>query len=187
MRIITGTLKGRRISVPRNVRMRPTSDRTKESIFAVIDVRKHIADAHVLDLFSGSGNLGFEAVSRGASKVLYVESSRNAVDHIHKNAEAFGVSDKMQGICAAAEHFLRGPSQPFDLVFADPPYEFEALTELPDVILEGGWLADDGWFILEHDKRHSFAGHTNCVFSKPYGRTIVSIFTRQVPDERAPA
>ncbi|MBP3192809.1 16S rRNA (guanine(966)-N(2))-methyltransferase RsmD [Natronogracilivirga saccharolytica] len=183
MRIITGTLKGRKLSVPRNVRMRPTSDRTKESIFAIIDVRKHISDSRVLDLFAGSGSLGFEALSRGASGVTFIESSRNAVDHIRKTAETFGVDDKTQAVCTSVEHFLNGPSQPFDLVFADPPYEFETLPGLPDIILDGGWLTHDGWFILEHDKRHSFADHPNCAFSKPYGRTIVTIFTQQIPED----
>ena len=179
MRIITGTLKGRRISVPPGATtVRPTSDRIKESIFSVIDVRKHISGSRVLDLFAGSGNLGFEAVSRGAEHVIYVESSREAVDHIDATANMFGVADKMHGICTTVEQYLHETPQPFDLVFSDPPYDYEGLESMPDTILENGWLKDDGWLILEHDKSHRFGEHPNCVFSKPYGRTIVTIFAR---------
>lgn len=185
MRIITGTLKGRRISVPPKVHVRPTSDRTKESMFSVIDVRKHITGSHILDLFAGSGNLGFEAISRGAERVIAVESSQKAVEHIDETAIQFKVEDRMQSICTTVEAYLRGPSRPFDLVFADPPYDYEVLEGLPGIIIEYGWLKEDGWFILEHDKRVFFSEHPHCVFSKPYGRTIVTIFTKNpAPDTR---
>lgn len=183
MRIITGTLKGRRLTVPANTDVRPTSDRAKESIFSVIEVRKHITKSDVLDLFAGSGNLGFEAVSRGAGRIVFVEASKNAVDHIKKTAEQFRVDDRMHVICATAEHYLQGAATPFDVIFADPPYEYERLTELPDIILNNNWLKPHGWLILEHDKRHTFSDHPHCVFTKPYGRTIVTIFT----NEPAPA
>lgn len=187
MRIITGTLKGRRISVPPKVTVRPTSDRTKESMFSVIDVRKHITGSHILDLFAGSGNLGFEAISRGAERVIAVESSQKAVEHIDETARHFRVEDRMQSICTTVEAYLRGSSRPFDLVFADPPYDYEALEDLPGIIIEDGWLKEDGWFILEHDKRVFFSEHPHCVFSKPYGRTIVTIFTKKpAPDTRKP-
>ncbi len=176
MRIITGTLKGRKITVPAHVDMRPTSDRAKESIFSVIEVRKHIAGSAILDLFAGSGNLGFEAISRGASMAIFVESSSAASDHIEKTARQFGVEKQARVICSSVESFLAGPPSPFDIVFADPPYEYPEMTQLPDIILHEGWLKRDGWFILEHDKRHHFGDHPHCVFAKPYGRTIVTIF-----------
>ncbi|MFO8029860.1 MAG: 16S rRNA (guanine(966)-N(2))-methyltransferase RsmD [Cyclonatronaceae bacterium] len=185
MRIITGTLKGRKISVPPQVDMRPTSDRAKESIFAIIEVRKDLSGCTVLDLFAGSGNLGFEAVSRGAASVVFVEQSEVAADHIGNTARQFGVENQIRTVSAPVEAWLRGAPRPFDLVFADPPYNHEDLPDLPDIILHGGWLKPDGWFILEHDKRHHFGEHPNCVFSKPYGRTIVSIF-RKSPEPDVP-
>ncbi len=178
MRIITGKLKGRRISVPPNTSIRPTSDRAKESIFSVIDARKHISGSRVLDLFAGSGNLGFEAISRGAEQVTYVESSRKAVDHVARTAEIFDVGGQMFGICTTVEQYLRSTPRPYDFIFADPPYDFGELKALPDIILNNGWLKEDGWLILEHDKKHDFSEHPDCVFSKPYGRTIATIFTR---------
>ncbi len=179
MRIITGTLKGRRFSAPANTDIRPTSDRAKESMFSVIEVRKYLEDTDVLDLFAGSGNLGFEAISRGAGRVRFVEANANAVDHIEKQAKTFGVESQVTGICSTVESWLRGAPQGFDLVFADPPYDYELLTELPEIIIHNGWLKEDGWFILEHDKYHFFGDHPHCVFSKPYGRTIVTIFTKE--------
>ena len=179
MRIITGTLKGRKIRVPPNVRIRPTSDRAKESIFSMIEVRKHLAGSIILDLFAGSGNLGFEAISRGAEKTIFVEMSAEAVAHIESTARHFGVEKRIYAICSSVEHFLSGPYRPFDIVFADPPYEYGEMTTLPGIILQKEWLKDEGWFILEHDKRHDFSKHPRCVFTKPYGRTIVTIFTRE--------
>jgi 16S rRNA (guanine966-N2)-methyltransferase len=176
MRIITGTLKGRKVTVPPHVDMRPTSDRAKESIFSMIEVRKHLAGCTVLDLFAGSGSLGFEAISRGAASVLFVEQSAVAVDHIAKTARQFGVDKQVQAVCATAESFLGGHPRPFDLVFADPPYDYPEMVRLPEIILGEGWLKPDGWFILEHDKRHHFGDHPGCVFTKPYGRTIATIF-----------
>lgn len=178
MRIITGTLKGRKLTVPDNTDIRPTSDRAKESLFSVIEVRKHLAGSEVLDLFAGSGNLGFEAISRGAGHVVFVESSRIAVSHIEKTAALFQVADKMHGVCTTVESYLQGAARPFDFIFADPPYDFDRLTDLPEIILSENWLKSDGWFILEHDKRHFFGEHPHCVFSKPYGRTIVTIFSK---------
>ncbi|MDG5766835.1 16S rRNA (guanine(966)-N(2))-methyltransferase RsmD [Balneolales bacterium ANBcel1] len=178
MRIITGTLKGRRFAAPKNVEIRPTSDRTKESMFAVIEVRKHIAGSDVLDLFAGTGNLGFEAISRGAERVCAVEASPKAVENLEKQASRFGIDKKVQSVCSTVEAWLRNPGQPYDLVFADPPYDYAHMVDLPEIIIHNGWLKEDGWFLLEHDKRHNFVDHPHCAFSKPYGRTIVTIFTR---------
>lgn len=177
MRIITGTLKGRKIAIPADTQIRPTADRTKESIFNIIEVRKHLTDSSILDLFAGSGNLGFEAISRGASKAMFVDSASEAVHIITKTAKTFGVESKVQVICLDVLRYLQGPGVAYDIVFADPPYDYEFIGNLPDVILQNGWLKEDGWFVLEHDKRILFENHPHCVFSKPYGRTIVTIFT----------
>lgn len=182
MRIITGTLKGRKIPVPPNVRLRPTSDRTKEGIFSVIDARKSFFETHVLDLFAGTGSLGFEALSRGASRVTFVESSHKALSGIENTARLFGVEEKVSIVGLHVEKFLERREASFDFIFADPPYEIAFLRALPDLILSGAWLNRDGWFILEHDKRHSFIDHPHCFFSRSYGRTIVSIFS--IPSER---
>lgn len=176
MRIITGTLKGRRLKSPTTDETRPTSDRTKEGMFNVIDARRYFDDLEVLDLFGGSGNLGFEAISRGAAHATFVDASRASIKIIEENAEHLGVTNQVRVICSPVDSFLSRFARPFDLVFADPPYDYPEMEKLIEVVMTGGWLAKGGWFLLEHDKRHNFTDHPNCVFSKPYGRTIVTIF-----------
>lgn len=176
MRIITGTLKGRRFNAPKNTALRPTSDRAKEGLFNVIEARRYISQTRVLDLFAGSGNLGFEAISRGAASVLAIEHSRDAVQHIGQTAARFGISEQIEARAMPVERFLEQPPQAYDIVFADPPYDFDDIPEMAERIVFGGWLAPDGWLVLEHDVRHLFHEHPACVFTKPYGRTIVSIF-----------
>jgi 16S rRNA (guanine966-N2)-methyltransferase len=176
MRIITGTLKGRRLKAPTSGEIRPTSDRTKEGMFNVIDARRYFDNLHVLDLFAGSGNLGFEAISRGVDKVTFVDSNRASIKTIEETATQFGVSEQIRLVCTDVGRFVSQFAQPYDLVFADPPYDYPEMTSLIENVLNNGWLNPGGWFLLEHDKRHKFTDHQHCVFSKPYGRTIVTIF-----------
>lgn len=179
MRIITGTLKGRKIHIPNTLNVRPTSDRTKEGLFSVIEARRYIRDAHVLDLFAGSGNLGIEAISRGASRVTFVDNDPRNVRLIDKLARQFGIFDRTRTAISDVADFLDGPPLPCDIVFADPPYDYPLMKEIIETVLTGEWLNEGGWFVLEHDKRHDFGEHPNCFFSKAYGRTIVSIFIKQ--------
>lgn len=179
MRIITGTLKGRKINIPNTLNVRPTSDRTKEGLFSVIEARRFIPDTHILDLFAGSGNLGIEAVSRGAAKVLFVDNDRRNIQHIEKLGKKLGVSSQVRTVVSDAADFLNGPAIPYDIIFSDPPYDYPLMNEMIEIILSRGWLNENGWFVLEHDKRHDFTGHPHCFFSKAYGRTIVSIFLNE--------
>jgi 16S rRNA (guanine(966)-N(2))-methyltransferase RsmD len=175
MRIITGSLKGRRLDVPVGVDIRPTSDFTKGGIFNILESRKGLAGAHVLDLFSGTGNLGFEAISRGAASAVMVEADRFAATAITKTADRFGVGGQVTVVNTDAASYLGRSPVGYDVVFADPPYEYADMPGLADTVLSS-WLATDGWFILEHDVRHNFTSDPRCVFAKPYGKTIVSIF-----------
>jgi len=179
MRIITGTLKGRQIHIPNTLKVRPTSDRTKEGLFSILDSRKYIRDATILDLFAGSGNLGIEAISRGAKSVLFVDQDRRNISHIEKLGKEFDIADKIRTVTSPVEKFLEGMPLPYDIVFADPPYDYPMIEELIDAITTEGWLADNGWLILEHDKRHDFREHPHCAYHKNYGRTYVSIFLKE--------
>lgn len=176
MRIITGTLKGRKIHIPNTLDVRPTTDRTKEGLFSILDARTYIRNARVLDLFGGSGNLGFEALSRGAENVLFVDSDRRNTRHIEKVAAEFDLSDQVRTAASRVEDFLEGMPLPYDIIFADPPYDYPLMHEMIETIISEGWLAENGWLILEHDKRHDFSDHPHCAYVKEYGRTHVSIF-----------
>jgi 16S rRNA (guanine966-N2)-methyltransferase len=182
MRIITGKLKGRTIPVPKTGQLRPTSDRTKEGLFSVIDARTYLDNSRVLDLFAGSGNLGFEAISRGAEHCLFVDSDIQHIKQIEKTAKTLGVEEQIRTVATPVESFLGKNSGAFDFIFADPPYDYYNMKGMIEIIMNKNWLNEDGWFILEHDKRHDFSDHSFCVFSKPYGRTIVSIFKRSDVD-----
>jgi len=107
MRIITGKLKGRTIPVPKTGHLRPTSDRTKEGLFSVIEARTYLENTRVLDLFAGSGNLGFEAISRGAASCLFVDSELQHIRQIEKTAEIFKVKDQIQTISMPVETFTK--------------------------------------------------------------------------------
>lgn len=177
MRIITGKLKGRQIPMPETEGVRPTSDRTKEGLFSSLISRKDLRGALVLDLFAGSGNLGIEAISRGAARVLFVEANDVCVQNIEKLCAMYDISKQCACLRMQVDSFLTRPATAYDVIFADPPYDLEAMPEMIDIVMDNGWLNSDGWFVLEHDKRHNFAEHPLCVFTKAYGRTIVSMFT----------
>lgn len=177
MRIITGTLKGRKIHVPNQLDVRPTSDRTKEGLFSTIESWKYIRDSMVLDLFAGSGNLGFEAISRGASRALFVDEDRRNIQLIESLAHDFEVSDQIRTVTAEVQQFLEGPAVPYDFIFADPPYNYPYLEEVVQAVLEGGWLKNTGWMIAEHNTHYDFRDHPSSIMEKEYGRSHVSFFS----------
>ena len=176
MRIIAGRLRSRTLDTPQGHLTRPTMDRTRESLFHLVESRMDMRDAEVLDLFAGSGALGLEAISRGAASVTFVESSGAVLPYARKNAAALEVEDDCWFLRSDAVSYLEnynGP--PFDLIMADPPYALEAMTRLPD--LARPHLTPGGLFILEHDKRHQFDESTDGFdTSRPYGRTHVTVF-----------
>ncbi len=175
MRIIAGSLRGQKILRPKNLTTRPTTDRVREALYALVESRMSLRDANLMDLFSGTGALAFEGMSRGANSAILVESDRRAVNAARKNAEHLNLSHKCQYLCADAITFLKcyqGP--PMNLILADPPYEIEALPDLPDLALR--CLSPGGLFVVEHDSRIKFSGHPSLNTSRGYGRTHVSIF-----------
>jgi 16S rRNA (guanine966-N2)-methyltransferase len=174
MRVISGTYRGHRLRAPKGA-TRPTTDRTREAIFNLVQHRVALPGARALDLFAGSGALGFEALSRGAAAATFVEQHRGALGVIRQNAAALGVSDRCTVLRADAFRFLEGPAgEPFDLILTDPPYALDALPRLPDLAL--AHLAPDGLLVLEHDATHAFDEHPALETSRTYGQTVVSLF-----------
>jgi 16S rRNA (guanine966-N2)-methyltransferase len=127
MRVVAGAAKGRRLTAPKGDDVRPTADRVKEALFA--SLQPLLPDAHVLDLFAGSGALGLEALSRGAAHVTFVERDRHACDAIRRNIEVVGLPGASL-VAQSAERALAGTldGAPFDLVLADPPYHLPKAT-----------------------------------------------------------
>jgi 16S rRNA (guanine(966)-N(2))-methyltransferase RsmD len=179
MRIITGLLKGRALQVPGDADVRPTADRVKEGLFSAIDSRRYIGESLVLDLFAGSGNLGFEALSRRAKQVFFVDHNQRCIEHIKKAAKQFHMEARINAMCLEVLDFLNGPPIPFDIIFADPPYSCRNVEAIPEQLFGRGWLAENGLFVLEHNKYHHFTNHSHFLLEKKYGRTFVSFFLEQ--------
>lgn len=177
MRIIAGQLKRKSIRAPQGHLTRPTTDRTRESLFHLVEARLALREAEVLDLFAGTGALGLEAISRGARFVTFVENERRVMQVARDNADALDVSNQGRFVPGDAVHFLEtynGP--PFDLIMADPPYDLDAMDRLPDLALPH--VREGGLLTLEHDTRIFFDEHPHLDTSRPYGRTIVSVFRK---------
>lgn len=146
MRIVAGKWRGRVIEAPPGQATRPTADRVRETLFSMLASRLgSFEDLRVADLFAGSGALGFEAISRGAASATFVESDAKAAAVIRRNAEKLGATAQVLGSSALA----LPRSQPFDLIFADPPYAAGAGTAVLQAVESAGWLASGGWISIE--------------------------------------
>lgn len=175
MRIIAGRLRRRTLRAPSGNLTRPTTDRTREALFNLLEARLSFEDADVLDLFAGTGALGLEAISRGARAATFVEQSSKVMNYVRQNANDLGVADQCWMLRADAISYLeRYSGPPFDVIFADPPYALDDLERLPDLAVPH--LKPDGRFVLEHDKRLVFEDHPHLDTTRPYGRTTVSVF-----------
>ncbi|MEZ5185647.1 MAG: 16S rRNA (guanine(966)-N(2))-methyltransferase RsmD [Candidatus Nanopelagicales bacterium] len=151
-RIIAGEARGRRLKVPA-AGTRPTSDRVRESLFSALDALIEIAGSDVLDLYAGSGALGLEALSRGASRVVLVDSSVAAVSVVEANVRAVGLPGAVV-IRSGVRDYLRRTPSPVDLVLMDPPYDLPA-AGVGDVLtaLCEGWLAPQAVVVVERAAR----------------------------------
>jgi 16S rRNA (guanine966-N2)-methyltransferase len=152
MRIIAGKWRGRPLEAPAGRATRPTADRVRETLFSMLASRLgSFEDLRVADLFAGSGALGFEALSRGAAHATFVESDRVASEMIRRNADKLGASVQLVGGSALA----LPRSEPFDLIFADPPYAPGAGTAIVQSVLKAQWLAPGGWMSVETSRDDS--------------------------------
>lgn len=146
MRIIAGRWRGRPIEAPPGLATRPTADRARETLFSMLASRLGtFEDLRVADLFAGSGALGLEALSRGAATATFVEKDSAAAAAIRRNAEKLGASVQVLGGSALALPC----SEPFDLVFADPPYSPGSGTAVVESVIKAGWLGPGGWMGVE--------------------------------------
>lgn len=154
-RIVAGRARGRRLAVPLGDGTRPTTDRAREAMFATLGTLTDLDGARVLDLYAGSGAVGLEALSRGAAHATLVESDRRAAATAKDNARAVGlVGAEIR--CSAVEKLSRlRPDEPYDLLFADPPYALGAgdLTAVLIDLLEQGWLAPQAVLVVERATR----------------------------------
>ena len=175
MRIISGTYGGRRLSPPKNITARPTTDFAKESLFNLLNNRMDLEGADVLDLFAGTGGIGIECVSRGACEVTAVDIAHVQQNWIISCCKQLGIRN-LSVIRGDVFKFLASCRMQYDLIFADPPYALEQLPALPDLILQQAILKENGWLVVEHGKDTDFTSHPNHVETRTYGSVHFSFF-----------
>ncbi|MDR7865389.1 MAG: 16S rRNA (guanine(966)-N(2))-methyltransferase RsmD [Sporomusaceae bacterium] len=178
MRIITGTAKGLKLKTPRGQDVRPTTDRVKESLFAILADR--VAGAAVADLFAGTGNLGLEALSRGAAAAVFVDASPASIALIRDNAAKARLAERAEihrkDALAAVGHFARS-GRTFDLIFCDPPYNKGLAAAIIEKLDAGNILRPGGVAIIEHSRHEPLpAGLVNLTVSRTerYGETLLT-------------
>lgn len=176
MRVITGKYKGRHFDIPRTFKARPTTDFAKENLFNVLKGYLDFDEApSALDLFSGTGSITLELLSRGCGHVVSVEQ-----DPLHFSFICSFI-DKLQAkeafpVRSDVFRYLARCRERFDFIFADPPYTLEQLGQLPDIILERDLLNGGGLFVLEHGKHNDFSQHPRFVEHRAYGSVNFSFF-----------
>ena len=175
MRIISGKYGGRRLSPPKNITARPTTDFAKESLFNLLNNRMDFEGIDMLDLFAGTGGIGIECVSRGAREVTAVEIAHVQQNWIISCCRQLGIRN-LSVIRGDVFKFLSACRAKYDLIFADPPYALEQLPTLPDVILGQDILKEDGWLVIEHGKDTDFTTHPRHYETRTYGSVHFSFF-----------
>ena len=174
MRIISGKFKGRRLTAPKSIPARPTTDYAKESLFNILQHEISWPDISMLDLFAGIGGISIEAISRGAKTVLSLDNNYHSIRWISQMSKDLNINN-LKAIKADAQSWLNQNERQFDLVFADPPYEYDQYERLITSVLEKV-LMNEGLFILEHRQNISFEEHANFAQDRKYGEVKFTFF-----------
>ncbi len=188
MRIIAGLSKGFLLKAPKGLDVRPTADRVKETIFNIL--RDRVENSTILDLFAGTGNLGLEALSRGAAAVTFFDNSRRSLAIVKENVahthwENFCELHKTDALLGLA--FLKKNHRNFDLIFCDPPYNRNLVGKVLTSLDEpAGILASEGIVIIEHSRHESWPDSLEYLKvwrTEKFGETLISFITRKVAEE----
>lgn len=176
MRIISGQFKGRRITAPKKLPVRPTTDMAKEALFNIINNLYYFDDISVLDLFAGTGNISYEFASRGTEQITCVDQDYGCIKFINETAESFEMP--IQTIKSDVFKFLEGSKIKATIIFADPPYNFpvEEFAKIPELVFQNDLLETEGSLIIEHSKHTSLSHLPNYSYSKSYGGNMFSFF-----------
>ncbi|HEY4617400.1 MAG TPA: RsmD family RNA methyltransferase [Flavobacterium sp.] len=176
MRIISGKYKGRRISPPKGLPVRPTTDMSKEALFNVLNNHFSFEGLKVLDLFSGTGNISYEFASRGSSPITSVDGDFGCVKFIKQVASEYDFN--IAATKSDVFKFLERNNATFDIIFADPPYALDQTTfeKIVLLVFEKNTLNEDGMMVIEHSKYTKLDHMINFSFKKSYGGSIFSFF-----------
>lgn len=175
MRIISGKYKGKRLTAPKNLPVRPTTDFGKESLFNIITNDYDIDQLNVLDLFSGTGNISYEFASRGAKEITCIDGSFHCVSYIKKTSRELDFKQISVFKNDVFKYLKTYPKQ-YDIIFADPPYDLKNINEIPELVFEKGLLNKNGMLIVEHDRNWDFSKYPNFTKHRKCGNVNFSIF-----------
>lgn len=181
MRIISGKYKGRRLQAPKKLPVRPTTDRAKEGLFNILGNRMPFSEISVLDLFSGTGNMAYEFASRGVKKITAIDKNRDCAHFIEKTSIALEMG--IFTVKADVFNFLERQIESYELIFADPPYNFNIgeLTKIVNLCRENSVLAPEGILIIEHTTQIDMSNVSGFTEKRKYGSSVFSFFTFQTP------
>ncbi|MBK8847918.1 MAG: 16S rRNA (guanine(966)-N(2))-methyltransferase RsmD [Bacteroidetes bacterium] len=177
MRIISGKWRGKIITAPANLPVRPTTDFAKTGLFNILNNLLSLEDATVIDLFSGTGNITFECLSRGAAKIACVDASKLCTRFITETLKKLDATN-VQVIHDDVLSFLNTCSFQADLIFGDPPYEFAYKQQIVETIFAKQLLNSDGLFVLEHGKEDNFKDHPHFMQERKYGIVHFTFFSQ---------
>ncbi|MCB0445461.1 MAG: 16S rRNA (guanine(966)-N(2))-methyltransferase RsmD [Gelidibacter sp.] len=183
MRIISGQFKGRRITAPKKLPVRPTTDMAKEALFNILNNLFYFDEISVLDLFAGTGSISYEFASRGCETITCVDEDFGCIKFINQTAETFEMP--IQTIKSDVYKFLETTALKATVVFADPPYAFsvEQFAKIPELIFQNNILENDGVLILEHAKQTNLSHLEHFKYSKHYGSSVFSFFELESHEE----
>jgi 16S rRNA (guanine966-N2)-methyltransferase len=178
MRIISGQYKGKRLTAPKSLPVRPTTDFAKEALFNILNHRIDFDDVNMLDLFAGTGNISYEFASRGAKEITSVDADFGCVKFISKTADE--LSFPIRAIKSDVYKYLASAGGAFDVVFADPPYAFtiEQMDSLVQSLYSNNWINEDGMVIIEHTKHIDLSSILNFSEARKYGGSVFSFFQK---------
>ncbi len=176
MRIISGKLKGKRISAPKNLPVRPTTDMAKESLFNILNNLYYFDAVSVIDLFSGTGNIAYEFASKGTQSIYAIDGNFGCVRFIHKTAKELDLP--IYPYKSDVFKFLEKTDLRVDIIFADPPYNLTVpeFLKIVDMVFEKNMLHEEGVLIVEHSKHTNISYHPKFAYSKKYGGSVFSFF-----------
>ena len=178
MRIITGEYKGRRLETPKDNSVRPTSAKVKEAIFSIIAF--DVAESVCVDLFAGTGNLGLEALSRGAKRCYFGDKSRESIALVRRNVNSCGAQEKSIILLGEYQKVLSSLKEQADLFFLDPPYRKGLMIDCIEKIAQGGLLRQNGLIVAEHSKDEvlpDIISGFSKLKERKYGTIIISIYS----------
>ncbi len=185
MRITGGLWRGQIITVPKGLPVRPTTDRTREALFNILQHHLGLQGMRVLDLFSGTGIISLESLSRGAMHVTAVDKNRKCIQALSKLIRDRDINLHIRQ--SDAMSYLNRESEAYSLIFMDPPYSYDAIDALIDIIFKRGILSKPGLLVVEHDPHRKLAPRDEFLFLRSYGSSGLSFFTSDIsPQQEEP-